>query len=136
MYSSGEGWALRSVGDVSIVGRYSTVPSVSPHERITIAGLSLSCKNGIAFTGPSNATPSTAWVDFLVATGNISLPSPVTCPGKILFVKCNGTIQSTVGIIPANSAYNSTPTTSAMNRQNLSMVYISNGSYWFEFYCG
>lgn len=134
--SSGEGWALRSVGDVSIVGRYSTVPSVSPHERITIAGLSLSCKNGITFTGPSNATPSTAWVDFLVATGNISLPSPVTCPGKILFVKCNGTIQSTVGIIPANSAYNSTPTTSAMNRQNLSMVYISNGSYWFEFYCG
>jgi len=134
--SSGNGVALRSTGDAYLVGRYSTVPSVSPHEKIMIAGLSVSCKKGSSFTSPTNVSPSTAWVDFLVATGNISLPSPVTCPGKILFVKCNGTIQSTVGIIPANSAYNSTPTTSAMNRQNLSMVYISNGSYWFEFYCG
>ena len=133
--SPGKGVALNSIGDVNLIGRFSSATSLTNHEQITIAGLSLSHKNGTIFTSPNNVSPSTAWTDFLVATGNITLPDPTKCPGKVLFVKCNGSIQSDVGIVKADAVYTS-PTKTAYDRDKHSMIYISNGTYWFEYYCG
>lgn len=133
--SSGSGVALRSTGDAYLVGRYSSVPSVSPHEKIMIAGLSVSCKKGSSFTSPTNVSPSTAWVDFLIANGDITLPSAKNCAGKVLFVKAKGVIscqETNGGIVLADG----TTIQVAKDRGNRAMIYISDGNSWYEFYCG
>ena len=133
--SSGNGVALRSTGDAYLVGRYSSVPSFSPHEKIMIAGLSVSCKKGSSFTSPTNVSPSTAWVDFLIANGDITLPSAKNCAGKVLFVKAKGVIscqETSGGIVLADG----TTIQVAKDRGNHAMIYISDGNSWYEFYCG
>lgn len=131
--SSGIGKAINSVGENFFISRYAS--SSTNMEQTMIAGLSLSCKNGTTFSAPSNVSNNTsAWVDFLVATGNFELPNANSCPGKILFVKFTGnyTVESSSYIVSA--ADNSTDT--SRTRDKKAMFYISNGVNWYEFYCG
>ena len=104
-------------------------------EQVTIAGLSLSTGTGVSFDNSSNIGEpyASAWVDFLVADGDVTLPNASLCSGKILFVKCNGTVQSNSGIMLANDA---SITREAISRNRLSMIFISDGTYWYEFWAG
>lgn len=123
--------ALQSLGDNILIARYST----SFMEQVTIAGLSLSTGTGVSFDNSSNIGDAyaSAWVDFLVADGDVTLPNASLCPGKILFIKCNGTVQSNSGIMLANDA---SITREAISRNRLSMIFISDGTYWYEFWAG
>ena len=129
---SGVGRAINSIGENFFVSRYSSL--VASGEQTMIAGLSLSCKNGTLFQGPSNISNTSAWVDFLVATGNITLPPANNYPGKIIFVKFQGNykVSSSSNIVdPA-----STSTATEKTRESKAVFYISNGANWYEFYCG
>ena len=65
-----------------------------------------------------------------------TLPSASSCSGKVLFLKKIGSGSVTLRgtIIPANGT-GSTTTTDSVGA-NKSMMYISNGSAWIEYYCG
>ena len=119
------GVALRCLGDSFLTGRNTG------SELITISGLALSYKNGNSFSSPSNSgieNPS-AWVDFLVMTGNTTLPTASTCPGKILFVKCSSSYTLTVYSCKKSSE--SSSGTATWKDNNL-RGFLSDGSYWYE----
>ena len=65
-----------------------------------------------------------------------TLPSASSYNGKVLFLKKIGSGSVTLRgtIIPANGT-GSTTTTDSVGA-NKSMMYISNGSAWIEYYCG
>ena len=121
---SGYGYALKSVGNTYLVSRQG-------NEGVTIGGLALTYSHGTSFKNPYNAFVSvnTAWVDFLIMTGDADLPDPSSCPsGKVLFVKFNG--HTLNGNIIGRASVSSTP---SVAHGNLSAFYISNGVYWYEF---
>lgn len=125
--SSGFGYALSSTGAVRMYSRYSS-------ELITVAGLALAAKRGTSFSNPSqNVSLTTAWVDFLVATGNVTLPNANSCPGKILFIKLQGnyTITSSSYIMKASG----TTTYTSDTFDTRALFFISDGSMWYEFRC-
>lgn len=66
----------------------------------------------------------------------VTLPSASTYKGRMLFLKKLGSGSVTLKgtIIPANGT-GSTTTTESVGA-NKSMIYISNGSAWIEYYCG
>lgn len=131
--SSGFGKAIDSIGEHSFISRYSS--SSTYMEQTMIAGLSLSCRNGTTFSAPSNVSNNTsAWVDFLVATDDFQLPNANSCPGKILFVKFTGNYTAKSSSYIVSAADNSTST--RRTRDTKAMFYISNGTNWYEFYCG
>jgi hypothetical protein len=122
------GVALRCLGDSFLIGRQNG------SELITISGLALSYKNGNSFSSPSNSgiANTSAWVDFLIMTGNATLPSASTCPGKVLFIKkISGTLTVNNVILAGKTSVTATNT----NWDNGSRCFISNGVNWYEFYC-
>ena len=66
----------------------------------------------------------------------VTLPSASTYKGRMLFLKKLGSGSVTLKgtIIPANGTGSTTSTDSV--GANKSMMYISNGSAWVEYYCG
>ena len=66
----------------------------------------------------------------------VTLPSASTYKGRMLFLKKLGSGSVTLKgtIIPANGTGTTTSTESV--GANKSMIYISNGSAWIEYYCG
>ena len=66
----------------------------------------------------------------------VTLPSASTYKGRMLFLKKIGSGSVTLKgtIIPANGTGTTTSTGSV--GANKSMIYISNGSGWIEYYCG
>lgn len=130
--SQGNGTALQSVGNSQLAGRYAGTST--PHEFVNIAGLALSARRGLNFHATSS-DEIYSWTDFLVADGDITLPSAKNCKGKILFVKANGNIicpESNGGLIVADG----TSPQWARNGNHHSLIYISDGNSWYEFYCG
>jgi hypothetical protein len=137
--SSGIGKAINSVGENFFISRY---PSSSGNkEQTMIAGLSLSCKEGTTFSNPSNVDNESAWVDFLVATGTVTLPLASSCPGKMIFIKIKGGTRtitssyksSTEKDLIYKSSNNETYTSDSFN--NRALFFISDGSAWYEFTC-
>lgn len=106
----------------------------SPYEVVTIAGLALSYKNGKDFSVASNSvfdSVNSAWADFLVATGDVTLPSASSCQGKILFVKFMGnyTISSASPIVDGSSM--ETLYTKTYNER--SVFFLNDGIRWYAF---
>lgn len=138
-YSQGTGTALKitaqesslamdSVGRMSLASRYSS-------ELITVSGLALAYKYGNDLETPVNPSiPITSgmWVDFLVLNGNLTLPNPSNCHGKLLFVKCTKGLTLTVpDCVVANASYTSY-TKEEFNNDNHMRAFFSAGSKWFE----
>lgn len=71
--------------------------------------------------------------DFILASGNVTLPAASTLPGKIIFVKMSGnySVSSTSTIVKSSGS--DTYTRESFN--NRALFYISNGSRWYEFTC-
>ena len=125
--TSGSGYALSSTGMSRMVARYTS-------ELNTVTGLALGVKSGTTFTGATNVGNTASWVDFLVATGNITLPKASDCPGKIIFIKITGgsrTISSSSTIYKCGDS--GTYTSESFN--NRALFFISNGTAWYEFAC-
>lgn len=106
----------------------------SPYEVVTIAGLALSYKNGKDFSVASNSvfdSVNSVWADFLVATGDVTLPSASSCQGKILFVKFMGnyTISSASPIVDGSSM--ETLYTKTYNER--SVFFLNDGIRWYAF---
>lgn len=98
---------------------------------INIAGLALSTQTGVSFSRASTTehAPATAWVDFLVMSGNTTLPSASACPGKILFVKCSSNYTLTAyNCVKSTVSSSGTATWSDNNLRG----FLSNGSNWYE----
>lgn len=131
--SAGNGKALLSVGNSLLAGRYNDY-NTAAHEFVQIAGLALSTRRGLNFHATSS-DEIYSWIDFLVADGDITLPSAKNCKGKVLFVKAKGIIscqEASGGIVLADG----TTIQVAKDRGNHAMIYISDGNSWYEFYCG
>ena len=69
--------------------------------------------------------------DFSVISTNKSLPSPGSNKGKIKFVRFVGKRTLSGSIMPRNSG----SSVSSVEHENKSAFYISNGTYWYEFFC-
>lgn len=126
--------AVQSVGSVAMDAR------PSGKELITVGGLALTCKSGTNFSGASNSSVSTGWVDFLVANGNFELPSAGDCKGKILFVKASGsrTVTSSSPIVNCDgTGYYGTNSSGKYYKSlgSTALFYLSDGSVWYEFRC-
>jgi hypothetical protein len=118
---------LSTIGPSRLVAR-NTSGSV---ELNTVRGLALGCLTGTVLYDSSN---NYAWVDFLVANGNVTLPAASTCKGKIIFVKITGgsrTITSSSTIYKCSDS--GTYTSDTFN--NRALFFISNGTAWYEFAC-
>ena len=118
-------WAL---GGSRLVARYS-------NELTMIGGLALTCKTGNTLSGANNASNVSAqsWVDFLVTNGDVTLPSPKDCPGKVLMFHCTGSrkFSSSDGIYTGNN--HSLVYSETFDKR--SVFYINDGTYWYSFYC-
>ena len=127
--TSGSGFALKSTGDTVLRSRYSS-------ELVTVSGLALAYGHGTSFSGPYNAdiSLSTAWVDFLVTTGNVVLPAASTCPGKIIFIRNSSTSYTITSSSTIYSGSSGIVTNAALGRIG-SFFFISNGSAWYAFNC-
>jgi hypothetical protein len=127
-------YAIKSRGSGLLLARYSGLQSTS-NELITITGLAVGCKSGTTFGGASQnfSDVSNSWVDFLYATGNVTLPNASYCTGKVLFIKMGGnySISSSSNIIKSSGS--DSYTSESFN--NRALFYISNGANWYEFTC-
>lgn len=125
--------AISSTGNVNLTAR------PSGNELVTIAGLALACKTGTTFTAPTNSSigNSSAWVDFLIASGNITLPTASSCPGKIIFVKFKGSyrVYCSSPIYKANeyAMYNLSNGQYTDSFSARSLFFVSDGYAWYEF---
>lgn len=103
-------------------------------EEVTIAGLALSYKYGNSLQTPTNPTmPITTnmWVDFIVLTGNLTLPVAGNCHGKLLFVKCSSSYTLTVyDCVENQDSYTDYDTSNF--KDNQMRAFFSAGSRWFE----
>ena len=103
---------------------------------INIAGLALSTQTGTSFsrTSTTSHAPATAWVDFLITSGNVVLPSASSCPGKILFVRCSANSHTITSSSTIYSGSTSTVADASLGRTG-SFFFISNGTAWYSFSC-
>lgn len=130
--SSGIGFALDGLGNTLLQARYNTNKTYM--EEVTIAGLALSYKYGNSLQTPTNPTmPITTnmWVDFIVLTGNLTLPVAGNCHGKLLFVKCSSSYTLTVyDCVENQDSYTDYDTSNF--KDNQMRAFFSAGSRWFE----
>ena len=134
--------ALELIGAVALNASGRSVLSSSYGNGMSnfIGGLSISAYNPNTDLIYSNNSFDRGgkWVDFIVSKDDITLPPAVDNPGKVLFIKANGKIFGSAtkgGIIKAADAHNGTAYVSS-ERNNNAMIYISDGTNWYEFYCG
>ena len=89
---------------------------------------------GLSLYGIKNTSGTlSSTVDFILASGNITLPSASTVPGKIVFVKMGGnyTISSSSTIVKSSGS----GTYTSESFDNRALFFVSNGSKWYEFTC-
>lgn len=126
------GTALRVSGNTILNGIVNITGTVN------IEGLRISTyKMSVSGTIPSNVELVTFTNSSAITVG---LPSASGCKGKVLFLKRIGTGGVTLSGSSANliigAGGTGTSTTSSHVGSARSMMYISNGTSWIEFYCG
>lgn len=102
------------------------------NESVLIGGLALTYKKGTTFKSPDNSFSGSTdvWADFLVASGDVTLPSASTHQGKVLFLKMLGSYTVYGNIVGRKDT---TPQTSMKHDAALSRFFISDGTNWHEF---
>lgn len=102
------------------------------NDSVLIGGLALTYKKGTTFKSPDNSFSGSTdvWADFLVASGDVTLPSASTHQGKVLFLKMLGSYTVYGNIVGRKDT---TPKTSTKHDAALSRFFISDGTNWHEF---
>ena len=72
--------------------------------------------------------------DFIRTGSNMTLPAPSSCPGKVIFTRT--TSDCTISSSAAKIYPRSGSLSSSFVRNNTAQFFISDGTYWHEFYCG
>lgn len=106
----------------------------SEAEHTYISGLSVSVQDGISWSRTSTDDRFSAGntVDFLIATGDTTLPDASHNKGRVLFVKGMGSGSVTaINVYQSDGTYKASITWS----DNSSRFFVSDGIYWFEFLC-
>lgn len=130
--SQSSGTALSVIGKTNINGAVNIQGNVELSG--TLSGLRLSATT---MSSGGTISPSYDVICFNNTSAiTVTLPSASTYKGRMLFLKKIGSGSVTLRgtIIPANGT-GSTTTTDSVGA-NKSMMYISNGSAWIEYYCG
>lgn len=92
----------------------------------------MSIVGGLAVQARRSVSGSLTSVDdFVEATGNITLPSASSYPGKIIFVKCNGSITISGSLVRPDQYTN----VSSLTFDGRSVMFVSNGTRWICFAC-
>ena len=101
----------------------------------TLSGAGLSLSGGAAITGLALGNVHTSGItmfsDFVVMSGNYSLPAASSCKGKVIFVRFKGKRTLTGSIIPRNSGTR----VNSVEHEDKSAFYLSDGTNWYEFFC-
>ena len=109
-------------------GDYSTI--------ITYSGITLG--NGCNIKGfkLGNTSPTSVKTDtdFIRTGSSIALPAPSSCWGKVIFTRT--TAECTISSTGKNIYPRSGALTESFTRTNTAQFFISDGTYWYEFYCG
>lgn len=126
--ADGSAKAVLSEGHVAMFTRYNS------GQMVKISGLALSTQQAASFSKvyTDDDSPAGAWVDFLVMTGNVSLPAPSSSNnGKVVFVRCNPSYTLTVP-----KGVNADGGSGTSFKDGKTRFFICDGIQWHEFYCG
>lgn len=127
IYGSGQGEAIRSYGTSAFATKSG--------EHTFISGLSLSVQQGVSWlrTSTDNHFAANDNVDFLIVTGSSTLPSANGNKGRLVFA----TVRGSQAVLTVNGVYLSEGTykSSANWTGGNSVFFISDGTYWYEFFC-
>lgn len=101
-----------------------------------ISGLKVCTRSGNSLSASNDSAdpyfPYGTNVDFLIVTGNVTLPDASSCRGRVIFTK-----RRDLGSIVVTNCYQSDGTYKASYTwsDNSSRIFISDGTYWNEFHC-
>ena len=127
IYGSGQGEAIRSYGTSAFATKSG--------EHTFISGLSLSVQQGVSWlrTSTDNHFSANDNVDFLIVTGSSTLPAANQNKGRLVFA----TVRGSQAVLTVNGVYLSEGTykSSATWTGGDSIFFISDGTYWYEFFC-
>lgn len=127
IYGRGQGEAIRSYGTSAFATKSG--------EHTFISGLSLSVQQGVSWlrTSTDNHFSANDNVDFLIVTGSSTLPSANGNKGRLVFA----TVRGSQAVLTVNGVYLSEGTykSSANWTGGNSAFFISDGTYWYEFFC-
>lgn len=127
IYGSGQGEAIRSYGTSAFATKSG--------EHTFISGLSLSVQQGVSWlrTSTDNHFAANDNVDYLIVTGTSTLPAANQNKGRLVFVTVRGSqaVLTVNGVYLSEGTYKSSATWTGGN----SVFFISDGTYWYEFFC-
>lgn len=127
IYGRGQGEAIRSYGTSAFATKSG--------EHTFISGLSLSVQQGVSWlrTSTDNHFSANDNVDYLIVTGSSTLPAANQNKGRLVFV----TVRGSQAVLTVNGVYLSEGTykSSATWTGGSSIFFISDGTYWYEFFC-
>ena len=93
----------------------------------TIKGFAIGNFHSSTFTGTT---------DFAVASGTKTLPSSTIYPGKVIFVKCNGSVTFKASGTDKIVKWSSNSQVDSVSADGSSLFFISNGAgLWYGFVC-
>ena len=127
IYGRGQGEAIRSYGTSAFATKSG--------EHTFISGLSLSVQQGVSWlrTSTDNHFAANDNVDYLIVTGSSTLPTANQNKGRLVFVTVRGSqaVLTVNGVYLSEGTYKSSATWTGGN----SVFFISDGTYWYEFFC-
>ena len=86
--------------------------------------------------GNITSSSISATTDFAEVSSDKTLPSPSSCPGKIIFIKCTKTLNITSSGGSVIKSWGSNTVSSSVSSSGASaMFFISNGTYWYGYVC-
>ena len=106
---------------------FSYVPKTGGSTSINSGGITLN--SGACITGLAVNT-----VDIVTGTSSSSLPSASLYPGKVVFVKKTGGSLTASNVYLADESTRKSSYTWSSNTK--ARLFLSDGSSWYEFYCG
>ena len=127
-----KGTALKVNGKTDISGEVSIIGNT------TLSGLVSGLRLDATTMSSGGTIPSNSDIICFTNSSNITvtMPNPVTYEGRILFLKRTGS----GGVTLNGSFVRADGTGTATSREHVgnakSMIYVSNGTFWIEFYCG
>ena len=128
------GTALKVNGKTDISGAVNITGNVA------LSGIFSGLRLGATTMSSTGTIPSGSDIICFTNTSAITatLPSASTYKGRMLFLKKNGSGGVTISgnILKCSTNTGASNTTSTNVNGSNSMIYVSNGTYWIEFFCG
>lgn len=143
-YGDASNYGLKVIGNVDskavhVTGSSYFITRKSNVEHTYISGLKVCTRTGNSLSASYDsydpAFPSGTNVDFLVATGAVTLPEPANARGRIIFVKRRNAGSTQLYVPNCYLADGSFEVAAKWSSDDASRFFISDGMYWNEFYC-